>query len=190
MKPRSSGAGYHFVDAIVGGVIPSGFRPAVDRGIQEASARGILAGHPMVDFEVELYDGSYHSVDSNEMSFKMAGIQAFKTVAPKCKPVLLEPLDLVEVTTPDDYLGDVMGDLSSRRGQILGSESVDGLGTTVKAHVPQASLHLYATDLSSRTHGRATFTRKLYRYEQMPPDAAKKVIDEAAKEKKEEAEEE
>ncbi|MFN8581738.1 MAG: elongation factor G [Gemmatimonadaceae bacterium] len=190
MRPRAAGAGYNFVDAIVGGVIPSGFRPAVDKGIQEASARGILAGYPMVDFEVELFDGSYHSVDSNEMSFKMAGILAFKTVAPKCKPVLLEPLDLVEVTTPDEYLGDVMGDLSSRRGQILGSESVDGIGTKVKAHVPQASLHLYATDLSSKTHGRATFARRLYRYEQMPPDAAKKVIDEAAKEKKEEADEE
>ncbi len=190
MKPRGAGAGYSFVDSIVGGVIPSGFRPAVDKGVQEASARGILAGYPMVDFEVELFDGSYHSVDSNEMSFKMAGILAFKTVAPKCRPVLLEPLDVVEVTTPDEYLGDVMGDLSSRRGQILGSESVDGVGTKVKAHVPQASLHLYATDLSSRTHGRATFQRKLYRYEQMPPDAAKKVIEEAAKEKKEEAEEE
>lgn len=190
MKPRVPGAGYHFVDAIVGGVIPSGFRPAVDRGIQEAAARGVLAGFPMVDFEVELYDGSYHSVDSNEMSFKMAGIQAFKTVAPKCKPVLMEPLDLVEVTTPDEYLGDVLGDLSSRRGQILGSDVVEGFGTTVKAHVPQAALHLYATDLSSRTHGRATFTRKLYRYEQMPPDAAKKVIDEAAKHGKEDAEDE
>ena len=144
----------------------------------------------MADFEVELFDGSYHSVDSNEMSFKMAGIQAFKTVAPKCKPVLMEPLDLVEVSTPDEYLGDVMGDLSSRRGQILGSESVDGFGTKVKAHVPQAALHLYATDLSSRTHGRATFTRKLHGYEQMPPEAAKKVIDEASKNGKEEEEEE
>jgi len=190
MRPRQSGAGYLFVDAIVGGVIPSGFRPAVDRGIQEAAARGVLAGHPMVDFEVELFDGSYHSVDSNEMSFKMAGIQAFKNVAPKCKPVLMEPLDMVEVTTPDEYLGDVMGDLSSRRGQILGSETVEGFGTKVKAHVPQAALHLYATDLSSRTHGRATFTKKLYRYEQMPPDAAKKVIDEASRDGKEEPDEE
>ncbi|MBV6521707.1 MAG: Elongation factor G [Gemmatimonadaceae bacterium] len=190
MRPRPSGAGYQFIDAIVGGVIPSGFRPAVDRGIQEAAARGVLAGHPMVDFEVELFDGSYHSVDSNEMSFKMAGIQAFKNVAPKCKPVLMEPLDLVEVSTPDEYLGDVMGDLSSRRGQILGSETVEGFGTKVRAYVPQASLHLYATDLSSRTHGRATFTRKLFRYEQMPPDAARKVIEEASKDGKEEGDDE
>lgn len=186
MRPRPRGAGYHFLDKIVGGVIPQNFRPAVDKGIQEASARGILAHCPMVDFEVELFDGSYHSVDSNEMSFKMAGILAFKTVAPKCRPVLLEPIDLVEVTTPDEYLGDVMGDLSSRRGQILGTENVDGIGSKVKAYVPQASMHLYATDLSSMTHGRATFTKKFSSYEQMPHDAAHKVVEEASKERKEE----
>ena len=114
--------GYKFVDEIVGGSIPRQFIPAVDTGIQEAAVRGVLAGYPLVDFQVELFDGSYHTVDSNEMSFKMAGILAFKTVAPKCKPVLLEPLDEVEVVTPDDYMGDVLGDLSSRRGQILGTE--------------------------------------------------------------------
>jgi elongation factor G len=181
MAPRPRGDGYHFVDKIVGGVIPSGFRPAIDKGIQEAAARGILAGYPLVDFEVELYDGSYHSVDSNEMSFKMAGILAFKAVAPKCKPILLEPLDHVEITTPDHYLGDVMGNLSGRRGHILGSDSVDGGLTTVKAHVPQAELHLYATDLSSLTHGHATVKRRFHGYEQMPHDAAQKVINESAK---------
>lgn len=186
MKPRPRGAGYNFVDAIVGGVIPSKFIPAVDKGIQESSVRGVLAGHPMVDFEVELFDGSYHSVDSNEMSFKMAGILAFRTVAPKCKPVLLEPIDYIEITTPDEYLGDVMGDLSSRRGQILGTESADGGGTKVKGYVPQAMLHLYATDLNSMTHGRGTFSRRFHGYEQMPPDAAQKVIEDSAKEKKEE----
>jgi elongation factor G len=186
MKPRPRGAGYNFEDRIVGGVIPSKFIPAVDKGIQESSARGVLAGHPMVDFEVELFDGSYHSVDSNEMSFKMAGILAFRTVAPKCKPVLLEPIDYLEITTPDEYLGDVMGDLSSRRGQILGTESADGGGTKVKGYVPQAMLHLYATDLNSMTHGRGTFTRRFHGYEQMPPDAAHRVIEESAKEKKEE----
>ena len=123
-RRRRAATGYEFVDEIVGGSIPSKFIPAVDKGIQEASARGVLAGYPMVDFEVELFDGSYHSVDSNEMSFKMAGIQAFKTVAPKCRPVLLEPLDEIEVTTPDQYLGDVMGDISSRRGSILGTDAV------------------------------------------------------------------
>jgi elongation factor G len=136
----------------------------------------------MVDFEVELFDGSYHSVDSNEMSFKMAGIQAFKTVAPKCKPVLLEPIDEIAVTTPDDYLGDVMGNLSSRRGHILGTEAADG-GTTVRALVPQAEVHLYATDLNSMTHGRGSFTRRFHGYEQMPPDAANKVVEESAKER-------
>ena len=111
------------MDQIVGGAIPSKFIPAVEKGIQEAAERGVLAGFPLVDFQVELFDGSYHTVDSNEMSFKMAGIQAFKAVAPKCKPVLLEPLDELEILTPDDYLGDVLGDLSARRGQILGTDS-------------------------------------------------------------------
>jgi len=189
MAPRPRGAGYNFVDRIVGGVIPSGFRPAVDKGIQEASARGILAGYPLVDFEVELYDGSYHSVDSNEMSFKMAGIQAFKAVAPKCKPILLEPLDSVEITTPDHYLGDVMGNLSGRRGQILGSDTPEAGYTTVKANVPQAELHLYATDLSSLTHGHAIFRRSFHGYEQMPAEAAQRVIAESAKHRKEEVDE-
>jgi elongation factor G len=182
MKPAPRGKGYEFIDQIVGGVIPSKFIPAVDKGIQEAAVRGVLAGYPMVDFIVELFDGSYHSVDSNEMSFKMAGILAFKTVSAKCRPVLLEPLDEIEITTPDQYLGDVMGDVSSRRGSILGTESAgDGRGTRVRAIVPQAELHLYATDLHSMTHGRGTFVRRFHGYEQMPGDAAQRVIDESAK---------
>src|SRR5688572_5202813 len=189
MKPLPRGSGYKFVDEIVGGSIPSKFIPAVDKGIQESAARGILAGYPMVDFEAEVYDGSYHSVDSNEMSFKMAGIQAFKSVAPKCKPVLLEPIDEVVITTPDEYLGDVMGNLSARRGHILGTESANGGGSVVRGLAPQAELHLYATDLSSMTHGRGTFSRKFHGYEQMPPEAANKVIDDAAKERKDEVEE-
>ncbi|MGQ0539301.1 MAG: elongation factor G [Gemmatimonadaceae bacterium] len=190
MRPRPRGGGYVFNDEIVGGVIPSKFIPAVDKGIQEASARGILAGCPLVDFEVELFDGSYHSVDSNEMSFKLAGIQAFRSVAPKCRPVLLEPIDEVTVTTPDEYLGDVMGNISSRRGSILGTDSSgDGGGSTVRALVPQAELHLYATDLNSMTHGRGGYARKFHRYEQMPPEAAQRVIDDYAKHKKEEEQE-
>jgi len=185
--PAPRGSGYHFEDKIVGGSIPSKFIPAVDKGIQEAAVRGVLAGYPMVDFKVELFDGSYHSVDSNEMSFKMAGILAFKTVAAKCRTVLLEPLDEIEVTTPDDYLGDVMGDLSSRRGHILGTESAgDGRGSRVRAVVPQSELHLYATDLHSRTHGRATFTRRFRGYEQMPAEAAERVIAASSSTKKEE----
>jgi elongation factor G len=188
--PRPRGAGYQFVDKIVGGVIPSNFRPAVDKGIQEASARGILAGYPLVDFEVELYDGSYHSVDSNEMSFKMAGILAFKAVAPKCRPVLLEPLDEVEIHVPEQYMGDVMGDLNQRRGRIMGTDSAgNGSGAVVRAIVPSAELHLYATDLNSLTHGHGTYARRFHAYESMPADAAQKVIAESAKHKKADEEE-
>jgi elongation factor G len=180
MHPGSRGSGYQFRDEIVGGAIPRGFIPAVDRGVQEAAARGVLAGYPMVDFVVECYDGSYHSVDSNEASFKMAGVLAFKAVAPKCRPALLEPLEVVEVITPDGYLGDVMGDLSSRRGHILGTEPADGGGfTRVRAIVPQGELHLYATKLSSLTHGRASFAQRFHGYEQMPGESAARVIDEA-----------
>jgi elongation factor G len=185
MRPAPRGSGYTFVDEIVGGVIPRNYIPAVDRGIQEASARGVLAGYPLVDFIAECYDGSYHSVDSNEASFKMAGILAFKTVAPKCRPALLEPLEMVEVFTPDAYLGDVMGDLSSRRGQILGTEPAeDGHLTRVRAIVPQADLHLYATKLSSLTHGRGTYAHRFHGYEHMPHEQAQKVIEAAAKNRK------
>ena len=178
MSPTPRGKGYSFVNSIVGGSIPSKFIPAVDKGIQEASARGVLAGYPMVDFQVELYDGSYHSVDSNEMSFKMAGILAFNTVAPKCKPILLEPLDELEITTPDLYLGDVLGDLSSRRGHILGTDSLPNGYSRVRAIVPEAELHLYATDLYSKTHGHGTFVQRFKGYEQMPSEAMQKVVSE------------
>jgi elongation factor G len=132
---------------------------------------------------VELFDGSFHSVDSNEMSFKMAGIQAFKNIAPKCKPVLLEPLDELEIVTPEESLGDVLGDLSARRGQILGTDSAADLpGTRVRAVVPQSELHLYASALQSMTHGRAVFRRQFRGYEEMPSDAAQRVVQEVTKE--------
>jgi elongation factor G len=182
LKPAPRGAGYKFEDEIVGGAIPRNYIPAVDRGIQEASARGIIARHPVVDFVAECYDGSYHSVDSNEASFKMAGILAFRTVAAKCKPALLEPLDTVEIRTPETYLGDVMGDLNSRRGHIHGTDTLDdGQGSLVRAVVPQAELHLYGTKLSSLTHGRGTFRRMFKSYEFAPPDHAKKVIEASGK---------
>jgi elongation factor G len=182
LAPTERGDGIRFEDRIVGGAIPSKFIPAVEKGIHEAAERGVIAGFPLVDFQVELYDGSYHTVDSNEMSFKMAGIQAFKNIAPKCKPVLLEPLDEVEVVTPDDSLGDVLGDLSARRGQILGTDSpADIPGTRVRAVVPQSELHLYASALQSMTHGRATFRRVFRGYEEMPPDAAQRVVQEVSK---------
>lgn len=179
IAPAERGDGIRFQDHIVGGAIPSKFIPAVEKGIHEAAERGVLAGFPLVDFEVELFDGSYHSVDSNEMSFKMAGIQAFKNIAPKCKPVLLEPLDELEIVTPEDSLGDVLGDLSSRRGQILGTDSPADLpGTRVRAVVPQSELYLYASALQSMTHGRAVFRRQFRGYEEMPSDAARRVVEE------------
>ena len=149
--------------------------PATVSSIRLSAAQS--RGSTSRPFVVECYDGSYHSVDSNEASFKMAGIQAFKAVAPKCRPVLLEPLQMVDVTTPDDYLGDVMGDLSSRRGKLLGTEQAsNGAGSVVKAIVPQADLHLYGTRLAGLTHGRGSFAHQFHGYEQMPHEHAVKVI--------------
>jgi elongation factor G len=186
--PVPRGTGYVFADEIVGGSIPSKFIPAVDRGIQEAAQRGIVAGCQVVDFKVELFDGKYHDVDSNEMSFKMAGIMAFKAVAPNCKPVILEPLSDVEVKTPEEYVGAIMGDLNSRRGQILGSEA-DGRLTKLKAVVPEAELYKYATQLQSITHGRATYQATFKQYAEVPPEVAKKIVEEYEKTKKEETHE-
>jgi elongation factor G len=186
IAPRPRGKGYEFVDSIVGGVIPNKFIPAVDKGIQESAVRGVIAGYPCVDFQVECFDGSYHDVDSNEMSFKMAGILAFRNVAPKCRPVLLEPLMDVAVWTPDDVLGDVMGDLSGRRGQILGTEQ-DGRLTKVRAIVPEAELYKYSTTLHSMTHGRGTYRQTFHAYAEAPPDVAAKVAAEHKKEEEEKA---
>ena len=185
IAPLPRGSGFVFEDRIVGGVIPRQYIPAVEKGIVEAMARGPVAGYPVVDFKVELFDGSYHDVDSNEMSFKMAGILAFRNVSPNCKPVLLEPIMDVEVWTPDDYQGAVMGDLSSRRGQILGTEP-DGRLVKVKAMVPEADLDRYATSLHSITHGRGTYRQKFHAYEQVPPEVAQKVVDAHKKEAEEE----
>ncbi len=191
IAPAPRGGGYEFIDKIVGGAIPRQYIPAVDRGIQEASVRGVLAGYPVVDFKVEVFDGSFHTVDSNEQSFKMAGIQAFKSVAPKCKPVLLEPLAEIDVVTPDEYMGDVLGDLSARRGHILGTEAIDsGIaigGTRVRAIVPEAELHSYAGTLQSMTQGRATFTKRFKGYEEVPHEVAQRVIEGASKEQEEAA---
>ena len=185
ISPLPRGSGYEFVDDIVGGAIPGKFIPAVDRGVQEAAARGVLAGCPVVDFKVECYDGSYHDVDSNEMSFKMAGILGFKTVAPNCKPVILEPIHEVEVLTPDENLGEVMGDLSARRGHIVSTDE-DGRLKKVKATVPEAELYKYSTQLHSMTHGRGTFHARFLRYMEVPPDVAHKIIAERGKVKEEE----
>ena len=180
IKGKAEGQGKHKKQS-GGRVIPNKFIPAVDRGVQESAERGVVAGYPMVDFRVECFDGSYHDVDSNEMSFKMAGILAFRNVAPKARPVLLEPLVEVTAWAPDDMLGDVMGDLSSRRGQILGTEQ-DGRLTKVRAIVPEAELYKYSTTLHSITHGRGTHRETFHGYAEAPPDVAAKVAAENQKE--------
>jgi elongation factor G len=185
IAPLPRGSGVQFVDEIVGGVIPRQYIPAVERGVLEAAHKGPVAGYPVVDFKFELYDGSYHDVDSNEMSFKMAGILAFRNVSPGARPVLLEPIMDVEVWTPDDYQGSVMGDLSSRRGHIVGTEK-DGRLTKVKALVPEAELDRYATTLHSITHGRGTYRMKFHVYQDAPAEIAAKVT-EARKKELEEA---
>jgi elongation factor G len=174
LKPAKHGAGYEFVDCIKGGVIPGKYVPSVDRGVQEAAERGVVAGYPMVDFVAECYDGSYHAVDSSDIAFKLAGIQAFKTVAQRCGPILLEPIVEVAVTTPDEYVGDIMGDLTSRRGKVQGMDPGNGR-TTVKALVPESELYKYAATLRSLTQGRAHHSRRLAGYEAAPDQVAQKV---------------
>ncbi|HUP90568.1 MAG TPA: elongation factor G [Longimicrobiales bacterium] len=182
LKPRQHGAGYLFTDAIVGGAIPNKFIPSVDKGVQEAAKRGILAGYPVVDFEAECFFGSYHSVDSSDIAFQMAGIQAFHKAAEAASPVILEPLVEVEVITPETYMGDVMGDLNHRRGKILGMDQ-EGGKTKVRALVPLAELDMYATTLRSLTQGRAFHTRKHAGYEEVPTHIAQKVIEQSKREK-------
>jgi elongation factor G len=176
LEPAQPGEGYEFVDKIVGGRIPREYIPAVDLGIQEAMESGILAGYPVVDIRVELIDGSYHEVDSSEMAFKVAGSMAFKEAMKRAKPKLLEPVMAVEVVTPEDYLGDVMGDLNSRRGRIEHLEP-RGNAQVIRARVPLAAMFGYATDLRSTTQGRATFTMQFERYEEVPQSIASELVD-------------
>ena len=171
------GSGYVFEDAIVGGVIPRQYIPAIDKGIQEAAARGFLAGCQVVDFRVKVYDGSYHTVDSSEMAFKVAGSLAFKKAMESLKPVLLEPIVLLTVSVPDENMGDVIGDLSSRRGKVLGSDSRAGV-TEIKAHVPMSEVLRYAPDLRSMTGGQGFFTMEFAHYEEAPQPIADRVISE------------
>jgi elongation factor G len=176
LEPAEPGEGYEFLDKIVGGRIPREYIPAVDLGIQEAMESGILAGYPVVDIRVELVDGSYHDVDSSEMAFKVAGSMAFKEAMKRAKPKLLEPVMAVEVVTPEDYLGDVMGDLNSRRGRIEHLEP-RGNAQVIQARVPLAAMFGYATDLRSTTQGRATFTMQFERYEEVPQSIASELVD-------------
>jgi elongation factor G len=175
LEPSEPGEGYEFLDKIVGGKVPREFIPSVDLGIQEAMEAGVLAGYPVVDLRVELVDGSYHDVDSSEMAFKVAGSMAFKTAMERAKPKLLEPVMAVEVVTPEEYLGDVMGDLNSRRGRVEGLEP-RGNAQAVRARVPLATMFGYATDLRSMTQGRATFTMQFDRYEEAPQAIAGEIV--------------
>ena len=167
--------GYEFVDAIVGGVVPREYIPVTDKGLQEAMAGGILAGYPMVDVKATLFDGSYHDVDSSEMAFKIAASMALKEAKNKCKPVLLEPIMKVTVTIPDEYMGNVMGDLTSRRGRPLGQES-RGNALAITAMVPLAEMFGYATTLRSNTQGRGNFNMELDHYEEVPKSIAEEII--------------
>jgi elongation factor G len=176
LSPAGQGEGYEFVDKIVGGKIPKEYIPAVDLGIQEAMESGIVAGYPVVDVRVELVEGSYHDVDSSEMAFKVAGSMAFKEAMKRAKPKLLEPMMAVEVVTPDDYLGDVMGNLNSRRGRVESLEP-SGNAQSIKSMVPLAEMFGYATDLRSMTQGRATFTMQFDHYEEVPQSIAAELVD-------------
>ncbi|AGF48708.1 elongation factor EF-G [Candidatus Kinetoplastibacterium oncopeltii TCC290E] len=176
VEPLLPGEGYQFVDAIKGGVVPREYIPAVDKGIQETLPSGVLAGYPIVDVKVTLFFGSYHDVDSNENAFKMAGSMAFKEGLRRASPVLLEPMMAVEVETPEDYAGTVMGDLSSRRGIVQGMDDIMGGGKIIKAEVPLAEMFGYATSLRSLTQGRATYTMEFKHYSEAPKNVADDVI--------------
>lgn len=174
LEPQEPGAGYTFVNAVVGGVIPKEYIPAVDKGVREAMRTGVLMGFPVVDVKVTLFDGSYHEVDSSEMAFMIAGSMCFKEAARKARPVLLEPIMKVEVVTPEEYMGDVMGDLNSRRGVVLGMEDAPA-GRVIRAEVPLAKMFGYATDLRSATQGRATYSMEFAKYSEVPASLAEAI---------------
>ncbi|MDP8992435.1 MAG: elongation factor G [Actinomycetota bacterium] len=175
LEPTGPGGGYEFVDKITGGDIPKEYIPSVDAGIQEALTSGVLAGYPMVDLRAILVDGSYHDVDSSEMAFKIAGSMAVKEAASRARPVLLEPVMAVEVVTPDEYMGDLIGDLSARRGKVEGMEQ-RGSSQVIRAQVPLSDMFGYATDLRSRTQGRATYTMQFHSYQQVPESISREIV--------------
>jgi elongation factor G len=175
LVPLPPGTGYQFENETTGGSIPREYIKPIDEGIKEALTRGVLAGYPIDDVRIELYDGSYHDVDSSEMAFKIAGSMAFQDAAKKAKPVLMEPIMRVEVVCPKDYLGDVMGNLASRRGRIQAQENRGGT-EIISARVPLSEMFGYATDLRSRTQGRATYSMHFDRYEQAPNNVSEEVI--------------
>ncbi len=189
MEPLPRGGEFEFVNDIFGGAIPKNFIPAVEKGIKDAAARGYLAGFPMTDFKVILYDGSYHDVDSNDLSFQMAGRIAFKKAMEQAKPTLLEPVMGVEITVPDEFAGTIMGDLNSRRGRIQGMDNKGG-NTVVKAEVPMAEMLTYGADLTSMTQGRGSFNMEMHHYDVVPSQLQEKIIDKAKAERGEVKDEE
>ena len=180
VEPNESGKGYEFINSVVGGAVPKEYIPAVDAGVRGAMNAGVVAGFPVEDVKVTLYDGSYHEVDSSEMAFKIAGSMAFKEAMRKADPTLLEPIMKVSVIVPDEYLGTVIGDLNSRRGQIQGQESRTG-ATQVDALVPLANMFGYATDLRSSTQGRGQYTMEPHSYVEIPKSIREKIVDERSK---------
>jgi elongation factor G len=179
LEPRESGSGYEFVNGIVGGVVPREYVGAVDKGVQEQMQNGVIAGFPVVDCKVTLYDGSYHDVDSSEMAFKIAGSMGFREGAQKAHPVLLEPIMKVEVVTPDDYMGDVMGDLNRRRGLPQGMDDSPS-GKIIRAEVPLAEMFGYSTDLRSMSQGRAVYSMEFEKYSEVPQNVADIVMKKAS----------
>jgi elongation factor G len=176
VEPREPGSGFEFINKIVGGVVPKEYIPAVEAGVREAMQTGVLAGYPVLDVAVTLFDGSYHEVDSSEMAFKLAASIGFKAAAQKADPVLLEPVMAVEVLVPEEYMGDVIGDLNARRGRIEGMEAKPGGVQAIRGFVPLAEMFGYATDLRSRTQGRGTYTMQFSHYEEAPRHVAEQVI--------------
>jgi elongation factor G len=176
IEPRQPGEGFTFVDEIKGGAIPKEYIPAVSKGIIEQMENGVLAGFPVVDVKVALFDGSFHEVDSSEMAFKIAGSMAFKEGALKAKPKLLEPIMSVEVVTPEEYMGDVMGDMNRRRGILQGMDDTPS-GKTIAAEVPLSEMFGYATDLRSMSQGRATYSMEFKKYAEAPANIAQQVVD-------------
>lgn len=185
IEPKPRGSGFEFEDAIVGGVVPGRFVPAVEKGIVEVMQKGVLAGYEVVDLKVTIFDGTYHAVDSDEHSFKIAGAMAFRKGIMEAKPVLLEPINIIEVTVPEEYMGDVMGDLSGRRGKIQGMEA-EGHFQKIKASIPMSEIHKYSTVLRSMTQGRGVYKTRFSHYDEMPREAAEKVIAASEKAKDEE----
>jgi elongation factor G len=182
LEPLPRGKGFEFVDKIVGGSIPRQYIPAVEKGIIESSQKGFLAGFPCIDFRVTLDDGSYHAVDSSEMAFKIAGSLAFRKATAEANPVLLEPIMDVSITAPDEYMGDIMGDLNSRRGRVLGMDS-KGKNQVINAQVPMAEFLTYAPDLRAMTGGRGLFTMEFSHYDEVPAQISQKLIAEINKNK-------